>query len=611
MLIKSMLKRPKEVKTTTTSLIFCCLMLCMGGQVSAQQFPSDSLLRDLHNRLNEPEPCSLHCAALESASVDANNNQMRIALNYHAMADVVVPLPYSVAWHVADITVNGEPQAHRIRYKNVPWISVKAGINRIQITGILANKNNVSIVFPINPGRIQTQSDDWQFAGLDGHVLNNDILQLIAASRNTGSAEESKSTNYQQFVKVKRSIVFDDQWRLLTRVERIAPLSGVINVAIPLVANEKPYDKLQRNADGAVLVSMAPNQNSFEWKSVMERSPRMEWQAAQDASYLETWTFVSAPQWHVQIDGLPMITPTQSEYDPDDFFEHVYMPRPGESLVAEVSRPEAVAGDILSIESITTQFTVGKRTTKAYTSISYRATQGGSFQVNLDPTAEVKKVSYDGVDSNLVNEDGFVDIGFLPGTHKVDIEWHMNSALSTLHRTPLIRLDKDYTNLTQTIRMPRNRWLLWGSSTGVGPAFLYWGELVIFSIIAFFLARLPYSPLKFWQWLVLGYAFGTFSWMALTVLSAWLFYLNWKKLFNGLQKHHQNVLLQWATILFSFVSIIVLIGAVAFGLLSYPDMGISGQNASGSQLQWFLDSGSGEIPGISVLSLPLWGVQGV
>ncbi|WP_395377391.1 hypothetical protein [Marinicella sp. W31] len=612
MLLQSMLKRPTVAKkTTATSLFFCSLMLCFGCQVSAQQFPSDTLLNDLQKRLNKPEPCSLHCASLENATVEASNNQMQMVLNYHVLADVAIPLPYSKSWHVSEVSINGVVQAHRIRYKEQPWIAVKAGINRIQLTGVLANKNNISIMFPIDPGNIRTQSDDWQFAGLDGHVLNNDILQLIAATRNTDSAEESKTTNYQQFVKVKRSIVFDDQWRQVTRIERIAPLSGVINVAIPLMPNERPYDKLQRNTNGDVLVSLAPNQNSFSWKSVMERAPRIEWQAAQDASYLETWTFVSAPQWHVQIDGLPMITPTQSEYDPDDFFEHVYMPRPGESLVAEVSRPEAVAGDILSIESINTNFTVGKRTTKANTSISYRATQGGSFQVNLDPAAEVKKVSYDGVDSNLVNEDGLVDIGFLPGTHKVDIEWHMNSALSSLHQTPLIRLDKDYSNLTQTIRVPRNRWLLWGTSTGVGPAFLYWGELVIFSIIAFFLARLPYSPLKFWQWLILGYAFGTFSWMALTVLSVWLFYLNWKKQFNGFEAHHKNVLLQWGTIFFSFVSVVVLIGAVAFGLLSYPDMGISGQNASGSQLQWFVDSGAGEIPTISVLSLPLWVYKGL
>jgi len=180
-----------------------------------------------------------------------------------------------------------------------------------------------------------------------------------------------------------------------------------------------------------------------------------------------------------------------------------------------------------------------------------------------------------------------------------------------MHRTPIISVEKDYTNLTQTIRVPRNRWLLWVSSEGVGPAFLYWGELVIFIVIAFFLARLPHSPLKFWQWLVLGFAFGTFSWLALTVITIWLFYLSWKKQFKGFESHNKNVLLHWFTVFASGISVIVLISAVAFGLLSYPDMGISGQNAYGSQLQWFLDSGQGDTPAIQVMSLPLWVYKGL
>ena len=602
MLLKHMIPRTKPAQTAATSMVF---LLLFSGAISAQQFPPDNMLLDLQKRIYERAPCDPSCASLETTTVSASDNEMQMILDYHALEDVIIPLPHSDAWHLSEITVNGNDNPYRVRRKNQPWIAVEAGINRVRLKGVLANKNNISVIFPMRSGNIRTKSDNWQFAGLDGHVLNNNTLQLITSSR-SNSTEESKTTNYKAFVKVTRGLSFDDQWRLYTTVERIAPQEGVINMAIPLAPNERPYDKLQRNEDGDILVSMAPDQESFSWRSVIDRTESITWQAAQNASYLEVWDFISAPQWHVTIDGLPMITPNSDTYDPDDFFTHVYMPRPGESLTAEISRPQAVAGDILSIESINTIFTVGKRTTKADTTIKYRATQGGSFQVKLDPNADVKKVTYDGVESNLVNEDGLVDIGFLPGQHNVVIEWHMNSALSSLHSTPIISVEKDYTNLTQTIRVPRNRWLLWGSSEGVGPAFLYWGELVIFVVIAFFLARLPYSPLKFWQWLVLGFAFGTFSWLALTVVSIWLFFLNWKKQFKGFESHNKNVLLHWFTLFASGISIIVLISAVAFGLLSYPDMGISGQNAYGSQLQWFLDNGQGDIPAIQVLSLPLW-----
>ncbi|KAA3640418.1 MAG: hypothetical protein DWP95_08585, partial [Proteobacteria bacterium] len=76
--------------------------------------------------------------------------------------------------------------------------------------------------------------------------------------------------------------------------------------------------------------------------------------------------------------------------------------------------------------------------------------------------------------------------------------------------------------------------------------------------------------------------------------------------FSGFEADYKNILLQWFSLFFTAIAVLVLITAVGFGLLSYPDMGIIGAGSSSSQLQWFADMGNGELPGITVLSVHLW-----
>ncbi|VAW45462.1 hypothetical protein MNBD_GAMMA02-615 [hydrothermal vent metagenome] len=581
------------------------LLLLFSNPLLANEFPPDNLLEQLKKRTYKASECAPNCAAIEAAQVNAVGDQFEMRLRYHILDEVMVPLPGSADWQLTSVKVDQQVVSSRFKYQNNNWLSLGPGIHDVVLTGTLANRNSISVRFPLIPGQIKVSSENWQFAGLEGHQLSSNTLQLIATSQ-AESNEQSKTTDIKPFVKVKRSITFDDQWYMRTYVTRVAPQQGVINVSVPLVKHEFPTEKVQLDASGAVKVSMGPNQDDYAWSSRLERVPELQLTARESDQYIETWEVISSPQWHVNIAGVPLVASANMVDDVDDYFVHVYTPRPGETLDLKVSRPKAVAGDVLSIDSINNVYTLGKRTTKAETMIRYRATQGGHFEVNLDPEAQVKKVTFDGVESNLINENGVVAVSFLPGAHRVTIEWHMNQELSSLHRTPQINLNSQFSNLSQTIRVPGNRWLLWGGSAGVGPAFLYWGELLVFAVLAFFLARVRYSPLKFWQWLALGCAFGTFSWLAFSVVAGWLFFVGWKQSFTGFESRAKSILLQWFSLFFTVTTIGVLIATVAYGLLSYPDMGVAGQNASASKLYWYLDSGFDLLPNITLLSVHLW-----
>ena len=599
-------QKTTQTASATTSLILL-VGLCLIQPVAAESFPSEAMLKELKSRIYPGSDCERSCATIEQANVSVTDNQLTIQLTYHTLDYVGVPIPSSQDWQLTSVQINGQNTPSRLQHNRQQWIALEKGIHEVILRGRLANRNNISLQFAIKPGHITAQSAQWQFAGINGSVLSGNTLQLIATKpNNSDELEASKTTEIAPFVKLERSITFDDQWYVTNYVTRMAPKHGALNVVIPLIDNEFPVEKLQQNEQGDVLINLAPGDSYFSWRSRLERLPQFTITAADDPQYLEEWHVVSSPQWHVNIKGIPLVAAAELADDYDDYFVHVYLPRPNETIQIDVSRPTAVAGNSLAIDDIKNTYSMGKRTTKTVTHINYTATQGGRFAVNLDPEALVKKVTFDGVESNLANENGVVSVSYLPGKHNVVIEWQVNQSFDLTSLTPSITLDADYSNLSQTITVPRDRWLLWGHSAGTGPAFLYWGELLVFIILAFFLARIKYSPLKIWQWLLLGWAFGTFSWMAFAVVAVWLFFVGWKHQFSGFASKSKNILLQWFTLIFTLVALIVFISAVAYGLLSYPDMGVAGRMASATQLHWYVDAGSQSLPQITILSVHLW-----
>jgi hypothetical protein len=594
----------KHKTKATTTLLFLLIVLPNIG--AAQNFPSDNLLDELHDRVYQPAKCQGECASINNTNINIIGSKITIELDYHAHDDVLVAVPYSKDMKIQSLWTNNSRDDGRVVYQGIPWIRVNKGINHIKIMAKLANRNSISLLFPLNPGLITAASDDWQIAGIEGNSLSNNTLQLISKIKDINTSEQSENTEIKQFVQVTRSITFDDNWYVVTSIQRVAPKYGVINIAIPLINNEHPIKKLQTDAQGHVIVSLAPSEDSFSWNSRLDRSDEIILTAANNEQYIENWEVLASPQWNIAMQGLPVVATEYAHENMDDYFTHVYKPRPTEKLTINVARPKPIAGDIVSIESVNNVFNVGKRSTKSTTTIHYKATQGGRFQVNIDQQAEINSISYDGVQSNLSNEGGKISVGFLPGKHKVEINWQLNNALGILTKTPFVGLDNSYTNINQKVNLPSSRWLLYGTSQGMGPAFLYWGELLFFTILAFFLARLPYSMLKFWQWLLLGYAFGTVSWFAFGIVTGWLFFIGWKDKYKVSDEGRKAVSLQWFTLLITLVVLLVFIGSVANGLLSYPRMGVIGQGSSTNSLNWFMDSASNQVPSISIISVPMW-----
>ena len=165
-------------------------------------------------------------------------------------------------------------------------------------------------------------------------------------------------------------------------------------------------------------------------------------------------------------------------------------------------------------------------------------------------------------------------------------------------------------NVFTAMQLPDDRWPLLALSrgAGVGPAILYWGELLAFLVLAALLGRYRHSPLRTHEWLLLGLGLSTLSWFVFAVVAAWLFTFRWRA-----QWAHDSVSrwrfngVQIVLAAFAIIAITSLVfSGIRYGFLSSPDMGVVGADSGGSAFSWFRDQTRGPLPQPLVISAPLW-----
>jgi hypothetical protein len=250
---------------------------------------------------------------------------------------------------------------------------------------------------------------------------------------------------------------------------------------------------------------------------------------------------------------------------------------------------------------------VGKRSTNASLEFGYRSTRGDRHSVNLPSTVRVTAVSVDGEIIPVRTEKGVVPLALLPGAHRVQINWQSDDSASLLTRLPRVDLQVPSSNVVTVVHMPGDRWVLYAGGSGIGPAILYWGELIVFFLLAVILGRIRRAPFRRHEWLILGLGLSTFSWSALLLFAVWIFAMRWREEIAVEQLSARKFnLLQIVLIMLSLAAVVSLIAAIPFGLLANPDMRIAGSDQQAGELSWFNDYAPGVLPTPWVLSLSLW-----
>jgi len=238
--------------------------------------------------------------------------------------------------------------------------------------------------------------------------------------------------------------------------------------------------------------------------------------------------------------------------------------------------------------------------------LQVRSTQAGDHVVTLPAGADLMSVSKDGRPLNIPLHDGKMALPITSDDRQVfQVSWRDTQGIGMHSRTPDVDVGSPAANVGLTLALPQDRWVLFTYGPRLGPAVLYWGELLVLILVAWGLGRIPGTPLKFQHWLLLGLGFSTFSWKALLIVVAWLLALKWRAE-NKPEARIPFKLAQIGLVVLTATALISLVSSIPLGLLGRPDMHITGGAVGSEGLHWFQDRSEGLLPHAGVLTLPLW-----
>ncbi len=599
----------KHIRTSSAALILLALVLAPAA-VQAQATPSPEILNELRTRLTEAPRCVPNCAELTRADIEVNGDRLTVRFQVSALASVAVAVPHAgERWQIdraeidgrAALTVGREPD-------NSLWMPVTPGAHTVILSGRLAGSDSIQLTFPAAPRVVAASAQGWDVTGIVNARLPSGALELTRRRSETQSGRATlAASEFPAFAQVTRTFNLHLDWTVTTQVERLAPRTAPLQLSVPLVAGESVLTPgIEVREGSGVQVAMARNQTQFTWSSALNRGEALNLSMPEGAARSEVWTFDVGEQWHADFEGLPASLPTDESGGGRHVFH--YYPRPSESLVVRVRRPEAVAGSTLAIDNVEYRTEIGKRSLNAILNMNYRSTQGGQQVITLPEAARVTQVTLDGQVVPVRPEKGALAVALLPGQHQLAVQWTSDRGAGLRMQPDAVQLGASASNIRTSITLPDDRWILLARGPGVGPALLYWAELISFLIVAWLLGRLTLSPLKTWEWLLLGVGLSTLSWPVFVGVAIWLFAMRWRaawqheRVFN-LPFNAVQVVLAALTLI--AVSSLVFTG-IRSGLLARPDMSIVSTDYSGSPLSWFLDRTEGSLPQPAIISVPMW-----
>nr|AQQ74436.1 hypothetical protein [uncultured bacterium] len=575
------------------------------GQLQANSLPDEKLLQELETRLTASAKCLPDCASIESITVKTSSNRLWLTMTVHAADKIALPLPGQAPhWWPDSVKLNGRSASLLQHSQGQLFIYLPKGKHQIELTAELESRESIDLNFGLPVHEFSSQLEGWQLNGNTQGAIRSLQLQPVMGNQSAQSSEQLRPDPVPAFVIIRRSFNFDLEWNLHTEVIRVAPAEGVINLEVPLLANESPLDgntPLQNlSADKQKLqIRLDKQTSSLYWNSRLTQTEQIQLQAAEQQPWLEIWEIQTSPVWHLQTSGIAAIQPNDVNQLP------IWQPWPGESLNLMFSRPQAVKGDTMVIESADFTYSPSARASTSRLNLSIKTSQANQYAFPLPEGASLNLLELNGQKLNLSPVQGVLRIPLQPGEQKLVIEWLDSTGVSSLIKTPSLDLGIPTANQSINIQLPE-RWPLYLSGPSIGPSVLIWGILAVVIVLAIQLGRRQLTPLSSREWVLLALGIATVNLLAILLIAIWLLALQWRSKLDSVYSPGGFKWLQTGLFILSIISLIVLIAVIPDGLLSNPDMHIRGNGSSSYYLRWYQDISEGSLAQAWVISLPIW-----
>lgn len=238
--------------------------------------------------------------------------------------------------------------------------------------------------------------------------------------------------------------------------------------------------------------------------------------------------------------------------------------------------------------------------------MSLRSARGAQHTFKLPDGAVLQNVQIDGTAQPIRQQQRAVTLPVHPGAQTVSLTWRAEEGIVSRFRTPSVGLGAESVNSNIRFELGPDRWVLLTGGPKWGPAVVYWGYLIVIAGFALLLGRFSQTPLGTATWALLLVGLSQIEVAPALIVVAWLLALGQRSRLNpGIADNRFN-LIQLGLSLLTVSALLILLHAVEQGLLGYPDMQIAGAGSTASDLRWYQDRVSPELPRPWVLSVPLW-----
>jgi len=598
----------RRLATPAAAAAFVVAMIGHAPLVRAD-VPTPDLLNELEHRLTQPPGCMPACAGVARANVKLAGDTLTVRLDINASETVALPLPAVPArWWPTDAR-DGERTAVVGRNDaGVLSIVVRPGQHSVELTGPVPHVDRFELPFPTPIGNLTLDLKGWHAYGeQDGHLRGASLQferEAPAAAEDAASLSPEPIAPY---VAVSRTFEFGREWRVHTVVTRVAPSSGGIPFAIPLVAGESLLDGAVRVDNGRAIGVVPPGDPYVEWHGALAETTQLTLTAPPLTERTEEWTLVPSNAWHVDYEASAGLAPLK--LSPDDAPGPRFQPLAGETLTIRPSRPTPIEGRTVTVERVDLAESPGARARRSTLTLDLLSSQGGNYAVRLPDGANVLTISLNGTPQPIPAAPTSLPLPIVPGEQHAEVTWETPLEIGTLLRSSAVELAGPAYNIGLHVELPQDRWPLVVGGPRLGPAVLFWGVLLVVIGAAVLLARIPGLPLNVRDGVLLGFGMSLCNLPSTALVAAWLLLLLARQRYAE-RIHAQSVravqFIQIGLAIVTIAALVALAASVPTGLLGAPEMQIVGNNSSQYEYHWFQDQSATQLPGAYVVSLPIW-----
>lgn len=580
------------------------LVLCLTPALShAAQFPSQTMLDELEKRLLEPDKCFNNCANLLEASIDLQTDGMTVDMAVHAAIDTAIPLPGEDSqWLPSKVEVDDRTAVGVFQTQGKLWVMVPEGRHKIKLIGAIRRQNGFQLFFPLKPKHLNLAMDGWTAEGLHSDDSFDAQLEFKRKVQGEGKDPQLLETGVlPAFARVERTLLLGLVWKVNTRVIREGESKSGMVLDIPLLPGESITTEGIRVQNNTAKINFRSGQKTLAWESFLAPSDKIELTHAKTQDWTEIWKVDVSPVFHMEYQGTPVIFhKTGTRWYP------TWHPRPGESLTLTVTRPKGIEGQTMTIEKSLLTFSPGRTSTTARLDLTINSSQGGRHTITLPKNARLQEVKIQNRIRPIRQDKNQVTVPIVPGHQEIVLQWVSAGGITTFYKTPAVDLGMDSANTCVDIKPGSSRWPLFlGGEPALGPAVLFWSEVIVILIIAIILSKIGWTPLNLLQWFLLFIGITMNHPAAAIIVAGWLIALDLRPKADDLTGVKFNFV-QLGIVALTLASAACLVFSISNGLLGHPDMNIRGNGSSASLLRWYHDVSGPILPRTWMVSIPMW-----